>query len=178
MKIEDIKTGDIILYRTNHLLSKLIRFFSKSQWSHSSIVFDSWYKLFAAEADIEGVVPNTIEDSIKDCEILILRPKFQFEEKPLDQLITSHLGKHRYNFFLLIVVQLIYQLTGKWIAKGDDGDRLKRAICGQFNMYIWHVYSNEELFKDWYKATPQSIFESDLFEHIQYNTDDISIPNI
>jgi hypothetical protein len=123
--------------------------------------------MFVAEADSEGVVPNDIEHSIKGCEILVLRPKFDFDAKKLDQLITSHLGKHEYGFFKLIVIQLVWQLSGKrwWIGKGDNNDKLKRAICGEFVAYIWHVYSGGVLFKDWYKATPQTLFESKLFEH-------------
>jgi hypothetical protein len=160
------QTGDILLYRSNSLLSRLIRLFS-GKWSHASIVFDSWYKNFVAEAEAKGVMPNSITDSIKGCEILVLRPKFEFDFKVLDQLVTSHLGKHRYNFFLLLFVQLVWQLSGKrwWLYHGDKGDKLKRAICGQFCAFIYHVYSGDKLFPDWVKATPQSIFESDLFDH-------------
>jgi hypothetical protein len=62
----------------------------------------------------------------------------------------------------------VWQLSGKrwWLYSGDNGDKLKRAICGQFVAYIWHVYSGEKYFTTWYQDTPQSLFESDLFEHI------------
>jgi hypothetical protein len=170
MKINEIRTGDVLLYKSNSLLSKLIRFFS-GKYSHASIVFDSWYKCFVAEADKEGVVPNTIEDSIKGCEILVLRPKFEFDVKGLDQLVTSHLGKHRYNYFLLIIMQLIYQLSNKkiWLYLGETGAKLHRTVCGQFVAYVYNEYSGGKYFTDWAMATPESLFESDLFEHFEIN---------
>ena len=168
MKTQEIKTGDVLLYRSSSLLSRIIRFFS-GKYSHASIVFDSWYKCFVAEADMKGVVPNSIEDSIKGCEILVLRPKFDFDIKLLDQLITSHLGKHRYNFFLLIIMQLVYQLSNKkiWLYWGKNGKQLRKTVCGQFVAYIYNEYSQGKNFNDWAKATPQSLFESDLFEHLE-----------
>ena len=169
MIISETKTGDILLYEGHSTISPFIKFFSKSPYSHSGIIFDSWNSPFVAEADSQGVLPNTIETSIKGSEILVLRPVFDFDPKALDILITSHLGKHRYGFSLLLFVQLVYQLSGRriWLSYGDNNDQLKRTICGQFVAYIWHVYSKEELFKDWWKATPASLFSSQLFTQYQ-----------
>lgn len=170
MIVSNLKTGDILLYRSNSLLSRLIRYFS-GKYSHAGLVMDSWGKLFIAEADKEGVVANKVEQSIKGCEILVLRPKYQFDPKTLNQLITSTLGKHEYGFWKLLVVQLVWQVSGKkWWIGSNDNHNLKRAICGEYVCYIYHILSDEQLFKDWYKATPQSIFETDLYEHFNLIT--------
>lgn len=161
-----LKTGDILLYHSHTLIGKLIRYFSKSYYSHAAIVFDSWGAVLVAEADSKGVIPNRVKHSIKGCEILVLRPKFEVDPKQLDVMITLELGKHKYNFFLLIVMQLIYQLSNKkvWIYWGENGRKLRKTVCGQFCAYIYNEYNGK--FPDWAKATPQSLFESDLFEHI------------
>jgi len=163
-------TGDILLYKSQTLIGKLIRYFSKSNYSHASIAFDSWGTVLIAEADSKGVIPNTIVDSIKGCEILILRPKFEVDPKMLDIMITLELGKHKYNFFLLLFMQLVYQLSNKkiWLYWGQHGKKLRKTVCGQFCEYIYNEYNNS--FPNWETATPQSLFESDLFEHIKYES--------
>ena len=45
-----IKTGDILLYKSQTIIGKLIRYFSKSNYSHASIAFDSWGTVLIAEA--------------------------------------------------------------------------------------------------------------------------------
>lgn len=61
-------------------------------------------------------------------------------------------------------------LTGGFMAQTKDIITgvfcFTKAIGGQFVAYIWHVYSGEKYFTNWYQATPQSLSESDLFEHI------------
>jgi len=165
MELKDLRTGDVLLYRDRKFLSKAIQWFEKCKWSHTSLVINIWDTNFTEEAEIEGLVINKIEDSIKGNEILLLRPKFNYDSIELSKQVISMAGKHRYNFFKLIIVQIIWQVFHIWVGKVDTNDKLRRVICGEFVAYVYHILSKDILFKDWYEATPKSLFESDLFEH-------------
>jgi hypothetical protein len=165
-----IKTGDVALYHTNTFLSKAIQWFERNRYSHAGIAFDSWYKLFIAEAELKGFVANDPIESFGKCEILMLRPKFEFDFKALDMFITKNLGKHPYSLWYLIPVQIVWQISSRlghplWIGGSRSDDKLRAAICGQITEWTWHMVTNGELFKDWKTATPASLFESDLFDH-------------
>jgi len=165
----ELKTGDVLLYRSNHFLSKAIQKFEHCPWSHASIVFNVEDVQLVTESAIEGTIPNTVVDSIKGCDILVLRPRFKFNSKALNSQIIPLLGKHRYDFFKLIVVQAIWQLTHKWILDESKNESLRRAICGELVAYIYYKYTEGKYFTNWYRVAPKDLFESDLFDHITYD---------
>jgi hypothetical protein len=159
------QTGDILLYRKNSFLSKAIQWFEKCPWSHASLVFDVYGEILVSEAEAKGLIANDIPTSIKDCEILILRPKFEVNPVILSKFIAPNLGKHRYGFIRLTIVQIVWQLFHKWILNESKYDKLRRVICGMWVAYVYYNLSGEKYFLRWYRDTPASIFESDLFEH-------------
>jgi hypothetical protein len=164
MKITELQTGDVLLYKSTSWLSKAIRFFSKSKYSHASVVFDCWFNFFVAEADRKGVLVNSIENSIKGCEILVLRPK-QSVNQSFNVYITRTLGNYEYGFFKLAVVQLVWQLSLHNIWLGKTKGEPKHFICGEYVEYMFHKYFFDQHFLNWRKATPQTLFESDFFTH-------------
>jgi hypothetical protein len=166
MNISEIKSTDIILYRkTKFSLSKIIQWFEKCKWSHGSLVFDVYGKILTSEAESNGLMANTILESIKGCEIMVLRPKFNIDTIILSQFIAENLGKHRYNYFKLIIVQAIWQLTHRWILNEYKSESLRRVICGEWVAYVIYKLTNLKEFELWYRATPKSLFESVYFEH-------------
>jgi len=58
--------------------------------------------MFVAESEIKGFVPNKLMDSIKGNEIWVMRYIKPIDEKKFAQMITSMLGKHRYDFASLL----------------------------------------------------------------------------
>ncbi len=162
----ELKTGDVILYRRKTFLSKAIQWFEKNKWSHAGLVVKIYGSDFVEEAEAKGLLINTLMDSIKKCEIMLLRPKFNPNTISFSKLVIPMAGKHRYNFIKLLFVQVNWQLFHIWLAKKDNNDKLRRVICGEFVAYVYHVFTKGELFKDWFKATSKSLFESDQFEHI------------
>jgi len=165
MKIEELKTGDVLLYSTNTFLSKAIQWFEKCKYSHASLVFDVWNNKLVSEAERQGLMANDIVTSIGKCDMLVLRPKFKVNQIDLDLLVAQNLGKHRYNFLKLIVVQAVWQLTHKWILNEGKNDKLKRVICGEWVVYVYYTLSKGINFNRWYRDTPASIYQSDLFDH-------------
>jgi hypothetical protein len=166
MELKDIRSGDVILYSGRSFVSKAIQFFERSRWSHASLVFDIYGELLTSEADAEGLIANDIKTSIKGCDIIVLRPKFEVNNFELSKFIAPCLGKHRYDFFRLIFVQIIWQLFHVWILNEESSEPLKRTICGEWVTYVLYKLFRYDSFSNWYEATPVTLFESELFEHI------------
>jgi len=167
MKRSEIKTGDILLYHSTTFLSRAIQWFEKCPWSHASLAFDIWNQVLISEAERKGLMANDIDYSIGKCKILVLRPKFTIDAIALDKFVALNLGKHGYGFFRLIVIQAIWQLFHRWIIDESKGEKLRRVICGMWAAYVYFKLSNGLYFDTWYRDTPKSLFESDLFDHFE-----------
>jgi hypothetical protein len=157
-----IKPGYILLYRSEKLLSKLIRFFQKCPYHHAGVVIELWGELFVAESNSHGLTVNRLADSIKVSTILILRPKFEFDSIAINKFVVPILGKHKYDMMSLIVYQLIYLLTRKWFGR-KDVHASKRLYCSEFVAYVF--FSLHGIFPDWYKTNPRMIFDNSNFDH-------------
>lgn len=160
MKIHDLKTGDILLYRSNHLLAKAIRFFTNGKVNHASICVIISDEIFVAESEKEGFVLNKLADSIKGRKILVMRYSASVAEKKLAMRVMSMIGKHRYDFASLLFFQAWYAITGNWIGRRDK-HASKRLYCSEAIAYIY----NEEvgIMNEWWKYNPQMIFEEPGF---------------
>lgn len=169
LKISELKPGDVLLYSGSSWISRAIEKFEHSPWSHASLVFDIYGEILTSEAEQQGLMANDVPTSIKGCKMIVLRPKFNINPQETSQFIAVNLGKHRYGFFRLIIAQAIWQVFHIWILNDDTSEPLKRVICGEWVAYaFFKIYQIEE-FKLWYKATPASLFESDLFDHYDLN---------
>jgi len=159
-----IQPGNILLYRSEKLLSKLIRFFQKCPYHHAGIVVELWGELFVAESNSHGLTVNKLEDSIKGSQILILQPQFEIDYIQINKFVIPILGKHKYDIMSLLVFQLYYTLTGVWLGKHDE-HASKRLYCSEFVAYVYHrLY---DVFHEWWKTNPRMIFENSSFNHFE-----------
>ena len=160
--INFIKPGYILLYQSEKLLSRIIRFFQKCPYYHAGIVVELWGEFFVAESNSHGLTVNRLEDSIKNCKILILKPKFEYDYIQINKFVIPILGKHKYDMMSLLFYQLIYLITGKWIGRKDE-HASKRLYCSEFVAYVFH--SLYDVFQEWYMTNPRMIFENPNFDH-------------
>ncbi len=170
LKISNLRPGDVLLYSGHQWISRAIEWFEKSPWSHASLIFDVYGELLTSEAEQQGLIANTVPSSVVGCKMLVLRPKFAFSPHALSQFVASNLGKHRYGFFRLIIVQAIWQIFHLWILDDNTSEPLKKVICGEWVTYAYFKLLNIQEFEQWYEATPVTIFQSDLFDHYDLDT--------
>jgi hypothetical protein len=159
-----IKPGYVLLYRSEKLLSRLIRFFQKSPYHHAGLVIELWGEIFVAESDSHGLTVNRIKDSIKGYTNIVLQPKFEYDPIKINKFVVPILGKHKYDSMSLLFYQLVYLITGKWIGRKDE-HASKRLYCSEFVAYVFYNLNN--IFEDWYKTNPRMIFENPNFTHFK-----------
>lgn len=159
-----IQPGYVLMYRSEKLLSRLIRFFQKSPYHHTGLVIELWGELFVAESDSHGLTVNKLSDSIKGYKIVVLKPKFEFDPIVINKFVVPLLGKHKYDVMSLFVYQVIYLITGNWIGRKDT-HASKRLYCSEFVAYVFHSLYGK--FNDWYKTNPRMIFENTSFDHFE-----------
>lgn len=160
MTRDELKTGDILLYRSTHFLARAIRFFTKGKVNHASFCVKIWGEMFVAESEKEGFITNKLADSINGREIWVMRYHKPIDAKKFALRITSMLGKHRYDFASLLFFQVWYAITGKWIGKRDE-HASKRLYCSEAIAYIY----NKEIgiMNEWWRYNPQMIYEETGF---------------
>lgn len=153
-------TGDILLTSSNSLLSKIIRKFTKSEYSHIGMVYNIYEKTFIVEEIGNGLCLTPIEDYLKsDKKLLFRRPKFNVDGSEYGKFILPFLGKLEYSFFDLIISQPIHLLTGKWI--GSKRTNEKRMICSQFVCFVFNNFTDK--FQNYYEIAPSELVESSEF---------------
>lgn len=157
-----IQPGDVLLYHSHNLISKVIRFFIKSPFSHASLVVELWGELFIAESTMKGLTVSPLRDSIKGSKILILKPKMEIDPIKINKFVIPLLGKHKYDLMSSLIFQFIFLITGKWI--GLRGVQAKnRLYCSEFVAFVF--FSLYNIFPDWYEINPRMIFENPNFDH-------------
>lgn len=156
-----LETGDIVLFRTKPSLNPLswvaagIRFFTRYRYNHVGIVVSNWDKLFINEAVEKGVLSIPLEGRLDGQEIKIIRGINSIDEKVFARKANSFLGKTGYDFSSLLLFQLWFQLTGKWV--GKKGDRASRRLyCSEYAAYMYEL-------KDWWTYSPDMIGEEKNF---------------
>lgn len=168
MKIEELKTGDILLYRSKGVLPWLIRLFTNSHVNHAAICVEIWGEMFVAESESKGFVLNKIGDSVRGSEIWVMRYIKPIDYKSFAVRIASMLGKHRYDFASLLFFQVWYSLTGEWVGKNDK-HASKRLYCSEAIAYIY----SRELFEmlEWWKYNPKMVWEEKNFMRFRLYVD-------
>lgn len=156
----ELKTGDLVFFRSKGVLPLLIRKFAKIQYNHVGVVVSNWEKLFLNEAVGRGIMAQPLSNRIdgREKDILIRRPINPINEKEFAQKANSCLGK-KYDFRGLIINQGLLQVFGKW----NGGDAGKEE--GRFYCYEYASFCYQEHF-DWWKINPKDLLNSNLFETV------------
>lgn len=164
MKLEDFKTGDIILFHTKFVwykplswLSALIRFFTKSYYNHVGVVVRNWDVPFINEAVETGVHAVPLVDRIGSHQIRVIRPIKGVDERTFAVRANSKIGHTGYDFSGLLFYQLIFQLTGHWL--GHTGVHAEGVMyCGEYAGFC-----HAEYFHNYWKTAPSDENKSEYF---------------
>lgn len=113
IKLEELKAGDVLLYQGTSFISRMIRLFDGSEYSHSS-VYDG---AKIAEAVAEGVVSHTVKESVADIVVDVYRFRSasgaklgdpEFPVDPVTSRIKYYLSRHeRYAYEQILFLAVL-----------------------------------------------------------------------
>ena len=124
----EFKSCDIISTYDNSIISKLIRYISKSIVSHTAIMYD---KNFVIESWISGVRIVNIEDFKKRCNFFVSRCELTDQQS---EVITNYLRnkyKSKYDLLQLFTIAL-HKIFGIKILNNHQ-----KYICSEL---VWEAY--------------------------------------
>ncbi len=162
---EKLKTGDILHCTGSSLLSKLIRKFTKSRYSHTAIVIECWGQPYVVGAQKNGVNVRHYEEWLKEYkyDFIVSRPIFSFKPHQLSIKSFSKVGVTRYDFASLLWYQPKYIITGKWKGKNKP-DADKRMYCSEYVAWIYDLPS-------WWKLSPNEVYQYCINNKSKYKTE-------
>jgi len=127
-----IQSGDIMLFRGNHLLARAIQFFDSARYNHIGVVYESLGRFFIIDSNEKGVRPDFLsERCMKYEEVAILRPIGKYTaniNSAIESIMALADEKIKYDFLLLPRIAIARKL-------GIDIKRLgeeNRDICSEW----------------------------------------------
>ena len=156
----EIKTGDIIFFKTkwcwykpSSYLSTAIRIVANIEYNHVGVIILIWDMPFVIEAVGKGIVAVPYEKRVKGKSIKIVRPYRTIEEKEYATEAVSYLST-KYDIVGLLIHQLVYAITGKWIGAGKEREK-KKLYC-----YEYVALLNSEDCPEWHKVIPKEFLQA------------------
>lgn len=160
-----IRTGDIGHCRREKLLSKIIRWFTKSDFNHSVIFLDINGTLCVAEAQSKGIHIIEFHQWLKEYKYTfeVSRPlNKKVDSKKFTQRVLSKTQVTKYDLGALLFSQPWYQAIGKWF--GPRGKKAqKKMYCSEFVAWCHRIPES-------YKMSPE-----DLYQYCKNSTDYIKL---
>ncbi len=160
-----LKDGDVLLYKGTSFISKIIRWKTKSQWSHAGIV--AWWgdRLMVLEATGRGVWPVRLSKNIDKYHGDIhwfqyngVRPLYVADRKAMIEFAKEEIGKE---------YPSVWELAKTFLGKDNTDDKFvfnrKIIFCSQFvaRVYNWRGFDLASKKADDY-TTPEDLYAGDL----------------
>lgn len=141
-----LKTGDVLHCAGKRLISKMIRWATKSEFNHTALYIEIWGQPYIIDAQENGVNVKPFDQWQKEYgyDYIVTRPPFEVDEKRTAVKAMSKVGLTAYDFEGLIIKQPIELLTGKWKKKKDEQHKM---YCSEFVAWVYYV-------NDSYKTSP------------------------
>lgn len=158
-----LSTGDILHCQGDRLISRLIRRFTKSRFSHTAICIRLDGRLYIADSQNDGTHLRPFDQWQKKYKYKFICHKLNTSVRELHlqyirDKIISNIGTKGYDFKALLWDHPRYIVTGKW--KGRKGGRaIEKFYCSEFVAYV-------SGFSNFHKLSPQ-----DLYKLLRTNTD-------
>lgn len=167
-------TGTILLVSGKSDQAKIIQAFQKradeesGRWNHSGILLQTRNDIYVIEeAPIKdrklkaASKPTLLSHYLNgNYELLYLKPANLLDEKLFERVLMDHVAIP-YDYFSLVHDQVIRTLQKVWVGKTRKASR--RMVCHEFSQYVWHVYSQGVLFKDYFKGDVSAMYKSAYF---------------
>jgi uncharacterized protein YycO len=146
-----LKTGDILHCVGNRFVSKLIRKFTKSKFSHSAMFIEIWGQAYIIDAQKDGVNVRPF-DAWKEkynYTFEVHRSPDQIDHKALAIRALTKVGNTAYDFESLLFKHPIAILTnGFWKLKEEEYNKM---TCSE---YVAWVYASQKA----YRVSPEDLY--------------------
>jgi hypothetical protein len=138
---QDMKQGDILLYKGRGIISRGIKFFTGSEYSHAGIAIKWNERWMVMEANRRGVVVNPFQRSVNRYPGSVewwssIKEINDEDRRKMIIYAQKELGK-RFAFFLLFWFAFVISLAMP-LDKRDRFRREKRLYCSLYVAQIYH----------------------------------------
>ena len=169
MEITDVyKTGDVFMCSGQRLVAKLIKKFTKSEFSHAGIYVEVWGKPYIIDSQKDGTNLRPFDEWVKmyNYKYRVFRSSNLVNEKTFAERALSKCGNTAYDFEGLIIRQPWELLTGNYRKPKDN----EKMYCSEFVAWCYGV-------KESYRMSPQDLYEwirKNYFYEIEIRTNSIA----
>jgi uncharacterized protein YycO len=134
----NLKTGDVLHCSGNRLLSKIIKAFTRSKFSHTALFIEIWGQPYIIDAQADGVNVRPFDEWQKkyDYDIVAHRFSGELDREALSKRAMTKVGHTGYDIEGLVIRQPHKIFTGKWKEKGDTTERM---YCSEFVAWVYGV---------------------------------------
>jgi len=149
----------VVFSTSNHLLSKIIRFFTKSQVSHCSV----WFTLFGVplvlQASVGGVKPALLSEWMKHNKV-VQKLKLRID---VTAGLTEALGLLNAGYDYVGLFGYFYVLVGRWLSKKVKNPLASptRVVCSEF---VLRLDAKDQIPEwndlEWESTDPQLLMEN------------------
>lgn len=152
-------------------LAAIIRYFTKSYYNHSESIVEIKGELYSFGALANGYTQRSMNDFLegkKLTDLLILRPKFDYNKETFTTTAISFIGR-KYNYEGTLFCQLIYQVTKErlWVGAILYKKATRRLYCSEACACLYFVSGFEDM-KNYYKTDPNELVMSSEFDKFEY----------
>jgi uncharacterized protein YycO len=146
-----LKTGDILHCTGHRLISKLIKYFTKSKFSHSAMFIEIWGQPYIIDAQKDGVNVRPF-DAWKekyDYTFKVYRSTKEIDHRTLALRALTKVGNTGYDFESLLIKHPITLVTNtSWKLNKDDYNRM---TCSEYVAWVYGVERS-------YRISPQDLY--------------------
>ena len=133
-----IKSGDVAHCRSNGILGRAIRVFTRSHVNHTAMFIEIWGKIFVIESQKNGTNLKPFQEWVK-------KYNYKYEIKQTSRIYCGNekramqkIGTTGYDFRSLILVQPIYQVFGIWLGKSEKKAD-EKLYCSEFVGWVYQA---------------------------------------
>lgn len=149
----ELKPGDILHCSGSRVISKLIKMFTKSKFSHTALYLEIWGQPYIIDAQKDGVNVRPFEEWSKkyNYSYTVSRDNSLDSDKikELCKRALSKTGHTAYDIESLILRQPWKLLTGKWKEVGNNEEKM---YCSEFVAWVYQV-------PDYFKMSPEDLYD-------------------
>jgi uncharacterized protein YycO len=151
MNPSNLKTGDVLMCSSNRLISRLIKWATKSEYSHAAIFIEVWGQPFVMDAQKDGINIRPWDAWMNkyNYEIEVLRTSSKFDPKDLSLRAATKSGSTGYDFASLIWRHPVEIITGSW---RQNSNKERRMTCSEFVAWVYAINRS-------YKMSPQDLYD-------------------
>jgi uncharacterized protein YycO len=146
-----MKTGDILHCSGKRWISRAIKWFTKSKFSHTALFIEIWGQPYIIDAQRDGVNVRPL-DAWKekyDYDIVVHRSPSELDSVELSKRAMTKVGHTAYDLEGLLLRQPWKLITGSWKVKENEDERM---YCSE---YVAWVYTVEKS----YHMSPEAVYQ-------------------